>query len=219
MILAQTKYILSPQILVVNQTYKDGLHAIHPVQRKLRCLLSKDTCSNWIFPEHSTEELTYRTCLAASSTQGTILNTRCSSDSSWGWSRGWAAPFLIHSNISFSSKSKSLSTTSPTFTSKSTAANKKDVEMRSKNFKAVMWIKIPKSIPRKPNLAKALLIPEAVRLPPLFNCAYLPSFLNGGAIGILGVQEEILYLKLKYFLTLHLAFKWPPKIFTWFPNN
>lgn len=165
--------MLSPQVSVVNQTWQRWLCPIHPVQRKLRWLISKDTFGNQIFPEHLAEELTYRTCLAASSTQGTILNARCSSDSSWGWSRGWTAPFLIQSNISFSSKSKSLSTTSPTFTSKSTVENKTDVEMRNKILKAIMLIKIPQFIPRKPNLAKALLIPEAIGLLSLFNFACL----------------------------------------------
>lgn len=50
-----------------------------------------------------------------------------------------------------------------------------------------MLIKIPKSIPIKPVLAKALLIPKVICLPPLFNFAWLPSFLNKGLISILGV--------------------------------
>lgn len=98
------------------------------ILNETKTLPSEDVLNNWVSLQQSVE-FTYRTCLAASSTQGTMENTGCSSESSWGWPGSRVAPFLIHSNMSFSSKSKSLSTTSPTFTSKSTAAET-GVQMR-----------------------------------------------------------------------------------------
>lgn len=128
-----------------------------------KALPSKDVSNNWIFPDPSVQEFTYRICLAASSILGTIENTGCSSESSWGWSGSRAVPFLIHSNMSFSSKSKSLSTTSPTFTNKSTAV-KTGVQLRIGASEATRGSQTPQAPPRaKP--AKVPLPPRCLQEP------------------------------------------------------
>lgn len=102
-------------------------------------------------------------------------NTGCSSESSRGWSRGRAVPFLIHSNMSFSSRSKSLSTTSPTFTSKSTAA-RTGGQLRTQVSEATRGGTAPQAA-QEPHLPSCHCLPGVSRS--LFKLAYLPSGQSG----------------------------------------